>query len=1749
MLGVALIRWMLSVGSSNEGRRRPILGLEGRGGERRREMEANELEEGEAYSGQEDNIDPDAFSYIDEKLQHVLGHFQKEFEGGVSAETLGAKFGGYGSFLPAYQRSPPILLSQPKSPAKVPPLHSLSRSPYNLQPEVSCQNASVLANASIPMANNVSAAQSTEKSSKREICISSCSREDITQHESTRQTIDTRDPKSLKVRIKVGPDSISTKNKPEIYSDLGLDVSPSPSPEESPGGSRELSSESLDIFCESPLTILQIMTSFPVPGGYLLSPLSATPLHLFEKEDTAIRNFKRSMQHKALSDNFTASSDTALNAKDVSSLTYNGKKSREKGQKLVRAHGLNCEDVRTMSLKSEVGSKIPAAQKIVLSAQDMAVSSSVQSVDAKEETYVVGNSIKEYSKMFDFHNETNKKQIMEGVHALDLRKDDHLEFTDKMGMDDNSDKETISSKGKAYSKTHFTENAFENVNGKFDMCSKSKSKSQKNHDKKKVDSGKYRMRTDYTASFDEHVIEQPAQKTSSSEKNVFNQAQVKDQPFEGGKLIKGSQINGTLSVEQNKEKQSSVLSVPPKGTKKTSHVKGVHLETKSKISKSHNEFNKGQNTEFQSELLMNAQAQHVENVRHALGSSKSTAKSLERSEVKKGERFNNTEPSTDAPAPVNGAVPNNNSVPVSPTLVLIEDNWVCCDICQQWRLLPYGTNPERLPKKWQCSMQSWLPGLNNCNVSQDETTKTFHELFQFPAPGSAPNLTAHLNAVASSVTSADTLNPCRRLENVTHNMPLSGRKKHGSKDATDLPNESDLTHSMNSSKNFLASSGQKVFNDTDYCMGMDSLIKPKSGLTGRSVDIAAEKSIHKQKEKHKTAPSFKVGDDLTERSGKYSKPMSKRGTDVDGHRTSKKLKKDGSYHLTKDSNVDISDKMAVNGDTEFLAKVPRNTLQNFSDHSSSKDLKSKSTASRKSREQINSSNVKHKEISSASEAEKSDKHDSNDKKRKLKERQESQVCQETSVSSEQVAGSRPMLKESLIDSELRRQKKAKVAKPEGKESRGVVGDGNFELKGCSTKIALSSNGKHPSDVIDSEGLRPATDEQMGHYQRKATSGQTLDCIDSLKRDVTYMRSLAAATSSSSKVSGSQKCKVNLPEAKGSPVESVSSSPMKILNKEDNSVRINSSIKDNVISMIYSGMGSPKRFSDGELDGSSDQSGTRDKDPASNNRLRSSEIYRSAESGVLDSLKGSHDYQDAETNCLSGVKAIDGKYFNNVKHDDIISTDPGKATILCGNGNVPHQPEKYHLEQSDNNHTCDEDEHCTSGLKNSVKSSHPKDKRRNLNFSSEKGMHKVIGSSTEHQDFHSMQTCNTGHTDADFDHLNSRKKDDLESHSKQHKNHDLRDSIAGVSRRKAAPQQNFQKASSHERQNSSGLLISEATDRSTGGVGEGMQSSNTAKDKLEKKVSGTQAAPESNKGTNLEQYSVGVVHSEASKSTKPSRKFDEQNGTLPNLLRQSTTSASGPSSPMKKDGHPSVNAFIKEARDLKHTANRLKGLGLEDESSGIFFASALKFLHAASLLEPANAENSRQGELVPSNQMMLMYFETAKFCEFCAHEFERLKEMVAAALAYKCAEVAYFKVAYYKHPSASKDRLELQVALDAPLTGESPSSSASDVDNLNNQGGLDKVASARAVSSPQIAGNHAIASRNRPHVMRLLTYTNYLNCAFEATKKSQNAIAAASTDLGKIGIDVCSASKVLDFNFHNVEGLLRLVRLSMNSIGH
>lgn len=44
----------------------------------------------------------------------------------------------------------------------------------------------------------------------------------------------------------------------------------------------------------------------------------------------------------------------------------------------------------------------------------------------------------------------------------------------------------------------------------------------------------------------------------------------------------------------------------------------------------------------------------------------------------------------------------------APLPKFVNEDWVCCDKCQKWRLLPAGKNPQSLPKTWVCNMLNWL---------------------------------------------------------------------------------------------------------------------------------------------------------------------------------------------------------------------------------------------------------------------------------------------------------------------------------------------------------------------------------------------------------------------------------------------------------------------------------------------------------------------------------------------------------------------------------------------------------------------------------------------------------------------------------------------------------------------------------------------------------------------------------------------------------------------------------------------------------------------------------------------------------------------------------------------------------------------------------------------------------------------------------------------------------------------------------
>ncbi|KAG5591800.1 hypothetical protein H5410_042314 [Solanum commersonii] len=68
---------------------------------------------------------------------------------------------------------------------------------------------------------------------------------------------------------------------------------------------------------------------------------------------------------------------------------------------------------------------------------------------------------------------------------------------------------------------------------------------------------------------------------------------------------------------------------------------------------------------------------------------------------------------------------------------IIQEDWIRCSTCQKHsatgqkrRLLPYGTKPNQLSQSWVCTMLDWLPGMNFCDISGDDTTSALHALYQ-----------------------------------------------------------------------------------------------------------------------------------------------------------------------------------------------------------------------------------------------------------------------------------------------------------------------------------------------------------------------------------------------------------------------------------------------------------------------------------------------------------------------------------------------------------------------------------------------------------------------------------------------------------------------------------------------------------------------------------------------------------------------------------------------------------------------------------------------------------------------------------------------------------------------------------------------------------------------------------------------------------------------------------------------------------
>ncbi|XP_024981094.1 uncharacterized protein LOC112517912 isoform X2 [Cynara cardunculus var. scolymus] len=1517
---------MISVGSRDER-------------EELRKMESEtELEEGEAcFQNNNDDdsaIDPDiSLSYIDEKIQDVLGHCQKEFEGGVSAENLGAKFGGYGSFLPTYQRSP--LWPHPKTPPKV-LTYSAPISPNNAHVEVDHQNSVSQSSASQPARHGPTPRRPSMNSKLKQEAPTSSAMHGDKSTSNSQQTVkgfaSGSDQKSLKVRIRVGSDNLSDRRNAEIYSGLGLDVSPSSSLEISPVDSDGFFHVPQDGPDESPTSILEMMTSFPVCGSRLLSPLPYDVLNLTEKkwEDGSCGPVHKGSQESTV---------TALHGSDLGKTEQN-----------VLGEKPKSSETNTVSMESTNGIDVPNGTGIL----------------AKKETSVdnmVSEELVSNPRRLPLPSNDDFSDIAKEEDPVLPRYDQRVEQLNGNG----------GSVGEANNTTCDENNSGFPTKADSDVSSGSKT----------LDSGLVKTR-----------------KHKDGKKAPLRE-------MDGMKLVSGNKTSSSggkrKSKGQDLDNGSQNIDISKSGVKNDSFTsRGKNNANGSKIYTENLKKNSGKAREtykyFFGELDLEQEdpdemalekssgGRVKETIVNEKGTLENNSLSKERLVVMKSQKPSSSlYPRVGSHVPVigNGL---GSDVAVASMAPVVNEDWVCCDKCEKWRLLPPGVNPGSLPEKWLCSMLDWLPGMNRCSISEEETYKAITSRFPGPSlvQGSQPPV--HPGGPQLGVISLDASCPDGRNRHFGSEIPSTNiKKKHESKDLTNEVKQERPSLSSNSTKKNLDTSYRsRSLNGRNQSPRVNEAEFQDSG---HSSDMIAEKDRSKQKENNKLCENFvDEGNHIHQ-----FKISNKRERIQDFSRDFKKVKMDGIHGTDEDWTSDHGGtvfKASCSSSSGLPADISRNDRGKLDRRP--KDTKSVSKVSAQDQENQNQTSSNDGTLHTG----KSNKKDVA-KKRKANE----------------FEGTGKYVKEAS-ETNSRKEKKSRVLKS---------GD---------------------------EG----TDEKRKNVEDASRRRDTVPVLSSL-----------AATSSSSKVSGSHKTKPNNQEAKGSPVESVSSSPLRILNI--------------------------------------------DKFTSSRRNIR-----------------GNDDLQDA-----FGPKKCsdeDDQYLD-------VSTNKGKEKI------VPFlEFETSHVAGGGVG---------TSGHCNRVEtSSHGQNEERTKSNQS----HSNGSRSRKHGKGSSLRSKEKSRSRIDIiDKGTSKISEPL------NKNVDYRlkggrksDNLANGSASKELPSGGNSK---HRHHDGSDVRIDAKQPMKRDVSGRGKSHSLPPSGKGQ---NGNERLPEANPGYQKESGGNPMLldaarRNDSSKASKPNKKAQNQNGKQPMNTKHSTPNrhkggnTDAPVTLVRDISNQATTNALREATNLKHMADRMKNSGSNLESRTLYIQAALKFLHVASLFESCHSQTGRYGDMI---QSMSIYSSTAKLCEYCAHEYERTKEMATASLAYKCMEVAYLKVIYSSHTTASKDVNELQTSLQIGPTGESPSSSASasDLDNMNNPATIDKAALAKGLNAPQIAGNHVIAARNKPNFMRILNFAQDVNSAMEASRKARSCFAASSA---KQEASLSAVKKALDFNFHDVEELLRLVRVAMEVI--
>ncbi|KAK4283533.1 hypothetical protein QN277_000474 [Acacia crassicarpa] len=1548
-------------------------------------MEEDTLEEGEApYNKEDDNdIDIDSLSYIDERIQHVLGHFQKDFEGGVSAENLGAMYGGYGSFLPTYEcRSLPFRLEtlrrnyNPEISPKYPHIEAV---PDN---SISCLNVTSpvyvrTASGSIQSCHTLKAPK-VDYSMKKDVGISSNVVVDRFPYKdaSTNKSGNSTDQRTLKFRIKM-KSNMPAQNNAAIYSGLGLDNTPSSSMGNSPDEREGMPTPSQEIAEESPTAIIQAMSSFPIAGGVLLSPLHETLLCLMRKEN--VLGDRRSMSSHDVSQEHSsrfAELDSCMRDEQL----LNKRKVRIVGQskkqlELERKNGNGFEKKITFHATKRFGNKTSDHKDLLSNVSKCTPLSSF--CDAGEVTEVTG-------KASEISMEVNGDAVKAITVFSEAVKGETLESISGQDFDRS---------GKQHAGNGFMENVSEHeVNSLKDKCTETKDdgKCKANMLSKKIECDAMQFKA-HEDSHNHHNNQKGKPVFEGKDNSIGDHSMSEAVAFRGKDSLGAG--NNAWTTDENRT-SFGVYSCKSQihMTKSLEDCKVRDRNRESLREKSVNRDNAEECSAYRIKIKEKPSGNKVgDQLISGLRSRPIAEKKL-------------------APVMLPAAVPQ-----------VIAEDWVCCDSCQKWRLLPLCVKPEQLPEKWLCSMLNWLHGMNRCSISEEETTEAVYALNQMPNSGIQDNLQNHVSGTASGVSSSGPLHSgMNRQKSSSDVMSGRGKKKQYFRDKPKAGINSDASMFSKSLETDVQESGQtRLLANMNQCPGNSSSMR-------KSSDLCLIRLNHLNEEKHMPKDKVKVN------RGDRKNIQLRRGIKA-YHNISATLKK------SKAEDVHYSDSHLNLGTGQDMVepisrkcssmKVSLKGIWKYDDYCLSEDKKDKSIVPAKKlgdQAQVLSNDVPLGAVNVS-------KKDESIKKRKLKNWMVD--TKQNNVLSMQEYGEEGSV------SGFSKEKKRRVLKTQ--TNSDTEGDIEFDHKGGRNRVCLS--GSRDDMAVDSEEIGNIDKaQQQRKHKIMVAPLHALDCNDSLGRDLGSEQLSLVATSISSMISGFHGVSTNFKDVKVSSVESITSSPIRTSNldqlifAERDAAGKDAAEKGGLSSMSSRDNKAEKKLmkrKKKDLDGLLPEQ----------NKIYSSEFL--AEDGKAKvrakttevrcgHLLSGGDHATEHGNCVNCSLHEDGVSQNN----DLSSGPEARNDVKYKFPEFKHG-KKIKLERKDfENSVLKVDISCTT--KSSIVS------QQNLNHDSEK-------------------ENKAGLKDGKFKTLSSS---DGEVKSETV-------SVSSGTGSKAQKGVMFDGHSFHASGNGdlTKLIKSSADSRSK--VGVNCNSGNFAPDRLHM------------------------------------------------------------SNPVRANSSLIASMTLDEATKLKDMADNFKNSGFEFESNETYFEAALKFLHGASLLEYGHNEGSKHGEM----SQMQLYATTVKLFKSCAHEYQRHQEMAAAALAYKCMEVACMRLVYCKHSSADRMLHELQSTLNSVPQGESPSSSVSDVDNLINQAAVNKTTLSRGTGT-HFAANQVISVQNNSTFFQFLDFTRYVNLAMEACRKCQSTFAAASTFMEEAWSKEYTASirRVIDFSFQDVDELVRLV---------